>query len=441
MAGGAGVRKSAMGRFLTALVLLVVALPAAGGAERGADRTAGAHAAVAAASAPRELARVGSTPRLDEIISPVREFQPDPALAALGKRLFFDGGLSRPAGTSCAVCHDPSHGYSGLNGGRDGVARGSRPGHFSPRNTPSLLYVRYVPPLYFYQDDDALAPAPFGGLMADGRADTLARQAALPLLNPDEMNNRTGADVAASLARAPYATEFAARFGPRALHDGATALAAAGAAIEAFLQSDEMAPFTSRYDDFVRGRGQLGAEELRGMALFRNPDKGNCASCHQFSPTSTNPARSPFTDFGYDAIAVPRNRALVPNRDPRHFDAGLCATARTRGWPEPDAWCGWFRTPTLRNVAERGRYMHNGAFGDLREVLRFYATRATAPDDWYPHGDRFDDLPKAQRGNVNANSVPYNRRPGAPPAFDDAEIDAIVAFLRTLSDRPAITRP
>ncbi|WP_245591274.1 cytochrome-c peroxidase [Derxia gummosa] len=414
------------------------------------------------------LDHVGATPRLAAIVSPVREFRPDPALAALGRRMFFDSGLSRPAGTSCAACHDPARGWGGGRTGPAGVPLGSRPGHASGRVAPSLAYARYVPPLHFYQDDDALAPAPFGGLTADGRADALARQAALPLLNPDEMNHRDGRDVAAALARAPYAGELAARFGPAALRDGKAALDAAGAALEAFLQSDELAPFSSRYDEHVRGRATLTAQELRGLALFRDPDKGNCASCHQFSHSSTNPARSLFTDFGYDAIGVPRNRALAG----KGHDLGLCVTARQRGWPEPQAWCGWFRTPSLRNVALRERFMHNGVFDDLREVLRFYATRATAPQDWYPYrvADRvatpaahaatavragakeggagvtgvapFDDLPPALRGNVNVNSVPYNRRPGSAPALDDADIDALLAFLRTLSDRPSgLTRP
>ncbi|WP_085314532.1 cytochrome-c peroxidase [Derxia lacustris] len=427
----------AVRRLAAALLLAWMALAAAQAALPVTGDAAAARPGAVDGRAQSAPARIGSTPERAAIVSPVREFHPDPALAALGRRLFFDASLSRPAGSSCASCHDPAHAWGGGRLTPAGVSAGSRPGHASPRATPSLLYVRQVPPLYFYRDDDALAPSPFGGLMADGRADTLAQQAALPLLNPDEMNNRNGRDVAARLARADYAGEIAARFGRRALSDGKAALDAAGAALEAFLQSEEMAPYSSRFDDWLRGRGQLAPLELRGMALFRDPDKGNCASCHQFSPTSSNPARSPFTDFGYDAIAAPRNRALAANRAGGQFDLGLCRTARARGWPEPDAWCGWFRTPTLRNVAERERFMHNGALRDLREVLRFYATRATAPDDWYPPGARFDDLPPQLRGNVNVNSVPYNRRPGAAPAFDEADIDALLAFLRTLSDRPA----
>ena len=79
--------------------------------------------------------------------------------------------------------------------------------------------------------------------------------------------------------------------------------------------------------------------------------------------------------------------------------------------------------------------MHNGAFANLRDVVRFYATRATNPERWYGRGARFDDTPAASRGLIDVTSVPYDRHVGDAPALDDAEIDAIVAFLGTLTDR------
>src|SRR3569623_12705 len=79
----------------------------------------------------------------------------DPALVALGKSLFFDARLSEPQGTSCASCHDPAHGFSGVNGSPLGVPRGSRPGHFAQRTAPSVKYLRYVPAFHWFEDDDA----------------------------------------------------------------------------------------------------------------------------------------------------------------------------------------------------------------------------------------------------------------------------------------------
>jgi cytochrome c peroxidase len=350
--------------------------------------------------------------------------------------VFFDTRMSEPAGTSCASCHDPAQGFAGNHGSRIGVALGSRPDLVGRRNVPSVLYAAYVPPLFFYQDDDAPAPIPFGGLFTDGRVDTVAELVRHPLLDPLEMHNRDDAAIVRKLRTAPYAEGFEQAFGPGVFATTAGTLAALGAAMDAFLHSREMAPFSSRYDAWVQGRAQLTPQELRGLKLFKDPDRGNCASCHKFNETSTNPARSLFTDFGYDAVAVPRNRAIPANRDPRHFDEGLCATGAAKGWPDASQWCGYFRTPSLRNVAVRARYMHNGVFSDLRDVVAFYATRAIEPERWYRDGRLFDDVAPRHIGNVNVATMPYNRRKGMQPALDDADIDAIVAFLDTLTDAP-----
>jgi cytochrome c peroxidase len=78
--------------------------------------------------------------------------------------------------------------------------------------------------------------------------------------------------------------------------------------------------------------------------------------------------------------------------------------------------------------------MQNGSFDQLRDVVTFCATRATDPMLWYHSQVKFEDVPARLRGQVNVKSIPYNRRQGNAPALDDAEIDAIVAFLNTLTD-------
>ena len=393
-------------------------------------------AALLLAAGTASGASIGATAKLAAMPDVAGPFAPPAARVALGRLVFFDPRLSEPAGTSCASCHDPAQGFSGNHGSRIGAPLGSRPDLVGRRNTPSALYAAYVPPLFFYQDDDAPAPTPFGGLFGDGRVDALADLARHPLLDRREMHNKSAADVARKLARAPYADAFRREFGPRVFATTAGSMAALGAAMESFLQSREMAPFSSRYDAWVAGKATLSAQEARGLKLFKDPDKGNCASCHKFNETSTNPARSLFTDFGYDAIGVPRNRLLPANRDPRRFDLGLCETGRAKGWPDGGQWCGYFRTPSLRNVAARERYMHNGVFGDLRETVAFYATRSIEPERWYPGGVQFDDIPARYRSNINTASLPYNRRKGMPSALTGEDIDAIVAFLQTLTDAP-----
>ena len=366
-------------------------------------------------------------------VTPPRAALPDDmaALTALGREIFFDRALSEPAGTSCASCHDPTRAFSGDNGSTIGLPRGSRPGHFARRTSPSLLYLRYVPSFRFFpgSSDDDRQTAPFGGFFWDGRADSIRELARQPLLNPDEMNNASGTTIAAKIARGPYATRFARLVGGRG--DAEATLAGVGRALEAYLTSPEMAPFSSRYDAFVRGAGALTALERRGLALFRDPSKGGCAACHVLTTAIHDPTGSLFTDFGFDAVGAPRNRRAPARRAP---DLGLCERTDTQAPTSDPSFCASFRTPSLRNVALRTSFMHNGAFTRLRDVVAFYATRATDPRRWYRSGVLYDDVPARYRRQINVTSPPYNRRPGDAPALDDGEIDAVVAFLGTLTD-------
>jgi len=376
--------------------------------------------------------------RADSRAHPESPRVPTPAvLAELGRAIFFDTNLSEPRGTSCASCHDPERAFSGGNHSTIGLPRGSRPRHFARRTSRSLLYLRYVPTFRFAPegDGDDHQAAPFGGFFWDGRADSIRTLTRQPLLNPDEMNNRDGHALALKISSAPYASDFQRAFGG-IFADADATLAAVGRAVEAFLTGAEMAPFTSKFDDVARGRAQLTPQEQTGMRLFEDPRKGACASCHQLADTRGDPARSLFTDYGYDAVGAPRNPRAPSHAKPDiKPDLGLCErTDSTTPTREP-GYCINFRTPSLRNVAVRDSFMHNGTFTNLRDVVAFYATRDTSPRRWYPSGVKFDDVPKRYRGQVNQNAAPYgNRRAGDTPALDDQEIDAIVAFLGTLTD-------
>jgi cytochrome c peroxidase len=171
---------------------------------------------------------------------------------------------------------------------------------------------------------------------------------------------------------------------------------------------------------------------MRGLALFNDPAKGNCASCH-LSTVKPDGAFPLFTDFGHIAIGVPRNRGIKANADPAFFDLGLCGPLRTDLKDRAD-YCGRFRTPTLRNVALRRSFFHNGAITTLEEAVRFYAQRDTNPARWYgAAGKKFDDLPPRYHANINTDA-PFGGAPGAAPALSDAEVADVVAFLRTLTD-------
>jgi cytochrome c peroxidase len=191
-----------------------------------------------------------------------------------------------------------------------------------------------------------------------------------------------------------------------------------------------MAPFTSRFDAYLRGEAQLTDVEMRGLALFKDREKGNCLRCHRLNDGSADPSRSLFSDYGFEVVGVPRNRAVKKGAD--HPDLGLCERTGAAKASREDRFCGAFRTPSLRNVAVRKSFMHNGAFTRLRDVVSFYATRDTAPGHWYPD-EKFDDLPSTYRQFVNTALAPYSSV-GGDPRLDDSDIDALVAFLGTLTD-------
>lgn len=176
------------------------------------------------------------------------------------------------------------------------------------------------------------------------------------------------------------------------------------------------------------------------MKLFNDEKKGNCASCHLSQRTlDGGPPR--FSDFGLIAIGVPRNRALPVNRNPRFYDLGACGPART-DLKGRDEYCGIFRTPSLRNVATRRTFFHNGIYHSLEDVMHFYVERDIHPEKFYPtvHGkvQKFDDLPPQYWKNVNTEP-PFDHKPGDKPALNEAEIKDVIAFLGTLTDgyRPA----
>ena len=124
-----------------------------------------------------------------------------------------------------------------------------------------------------------------------------------------------------------------------------TALAFKGVllALETFQQTPaEFYPYSSKYDAFLRHEASLSGDELRGLAAFNDPAKGNCARCH---PSAVRAGAFPqFTDFGYAGVGVPRNMAIPANADPGYYDLGLCGPMRT-DLEQRKEYCGLFRTP------------------------------------------------------------------------------------------------
>jgi cytochrome c peroxidase len=252
------------------------------------------------------------------------------------------------------------------------------------------------------------------------------------------MANSTAQDVIVKLKGAPYAEEFRRVFGAGIMDTPDAAFDRMRFALGQYQNEDgDFHRFDSKYDLFLAGQATLTGRELQGLALFNNPDKGNCAACH---PSGRGPDGSPplFTDFTYDNLGVPRNTAIAANADPAYVDLGLCGPFRTDLASRTDL-CGAFKVPTLRNVAISAPYFHNGRFRTLKEVVGFYVRRDTNPEEWYPLNadgsvNKFDDLPSQYHRNVNTTEVPYNRQQGQSPALTPDEIDLVVEFLNTLTD-------
>jgi cytochrome c peroxidase len=394
------------------------------------------------------------------------------AAALLGEKIFEDTALSVSGKQSCATCHVKAYAFAA-----DPTASG--PDHGLPvplggphmdqpgfRNTPSLMYGSYAPAFYFDSDG-----APNGGFFRDGRAATLVDQAIDPFTTSFEMANADAVAVIERLKTRPYLADFQALYGAATVSDPQAALRRMGSAIAAFeTESSVFHPFSSKYDYVLAGKAPFTAQEQRGLALFNNPTKGNCAACHP--STSANGSTPPlFTDFSYDNLGVPRNVAIAANSDLNaptytptnsndgvhaYYDLGICGPLRDNGGLNDSGICGQFKVPTLRNIAVTAPYFHNGRFTTLKDAIGFYVRRDTNPDESFPvlqggTTTKFDDLPAlyggqftvtanepgsdaGYLGNVNTSEIPYNRLIGDTPALDEREINDLITFLCTLTD-------
>jgi len=330
----------------------------------------------------------------------------------LGKLLFFDSTLSTPPGQACSSCHDPAVAFADPNTDLP-VSRGAHPDRFGSRNDMPVAYAAFVPPLHRDPEEGIWV----GGLFWDGRVNTLAEQARAPPFNPLEMANPDTATLAEKLRRTDYAELFTEVYGAGALADPATALEHMSRAIAAFEQAAEVSPFSSKYDQWLRGDVALSSAELRGLSVFTDEQKGNCAACHPVEPGADG---SPplFTDFTYDNLGVPPNPEspfylLPPELNPAgaaFVDRGLGAVVGDRSED------GKFRVPTLRNVAVTPPYMHNGVFKTLFQVAAFYNTRDVAP---WPAPEVAENVNNEELGNLG---------------LTNQELEDLVAFLHTLTD-------
>jgi cytochrome c peroxidase len=369
----------------------------------------------------------------------------------LGKLLFFDVTLSDPVGQSCATCHAPHAGFAGPDkeiNGAGAVYEGAEKGRFGNRKPPTSSYGGNSPILHFDRKEKVW----IGGMFWDGRAtgkrlkDPLAEQAQGPFLNPLEQNIPDTTTLCTKVKNSSQAALFEKVWGNGALDCGKNVSATfdrIARSIAAWERSRDANPFSSKFDAWLRKTVRLSAEERRGLKLFEG--KGKCAECH---PSKRGPrgAHPLLTDFTYDNLGIPRNPknpfyAMPPRWNPQgaaFVDTGLGGHLKAAGHRpavyEPEM--GKFKVPTLRNVDRAPSrdfvkaFGHNGYFKSLKEIVHFYNTRdvlgrCEKTSDPRPGVNCWPE-PEVS-SNVNTDEM------GNLGLTEDEE-DAIVAFLRTLSD-------
>lgn len=418
-------------------------------------------------------------------VSPAAALSP---IESLGKKIFFDTSLSANGTQACSTCHAPEVGFTGPHAATNAAAaiyEGAFPNHFGNRKPPASAYAGDSPALEYSDTKQGW----FGGMFWDGRAtgkvlgDPLAEQAQGPFLNPLEQAIANSHVLCTKVRKSNYSGLFEEVWGNGSLDcakDTAGVYVRIGRSVAAYERSTEVNPFSSKFDMFWNsaktagkdvtkikcGSGGMGMgsgmgcsgngmngwasyrnlglndNELQGLAVFNDPNRANCASCHTLQP---GPKGYPlFTDFGYDNIGTPKNPDNPFYSMPAHWnpdgvnwvDYGLGGFLKAAGknlevyGPE----MGKHKVPTLRNVDLRPSqdfvkaYGHNGYFKSLDELVTFYHWRAMMD------GGCSGGMGGCQGMTGMFPPPEVNQNRATLNMFPRPQVDNIVLFLKTLSD-------
>ena len=312
--------------------------------------------------------------------------------AALGRALFYDVRLSKSETVACASCHQQQHAFSdpaALSEGHEGGLTG--------RNSMSLVNVGFYAP---------------GAMFWDERAATLEEQVLMPIQDSTEMG-MTLPEVEAVIGADPaYETLFSAAFG-----DSEVTSDRVGSALAQFVRT--LNSGDSPYDQGLLATGDprqpfatLSAAENRGKALFFG--RAGCAACHVAVGNPPPGAGGPPPQTAVFYLNGPANNGV--DRGLPEDDLGVGGVT---GDPADN---GKMKSPSLRNVAVTGPYMHDGRFDTLEEVIDHYSDGVEAHPNL--------GVPLGVAGGV-----------GPQVNMTDEEKEALVAFLRTLSDEEMVEDP
>lgn len=345
--------------------------------------------------------------------------------AQLGQQLYFDTNLSFNRTQSCASCHAPEKGFVDPrdNGVKGAVSLGDDGHSLGDRNAPTAAYAMFSPAFHINKDGHYA-----GGQFHDGRENSLAGQAGGPPTNPIEMGmpDKT-AVVERLLENQGYITSFETIYGNQILKNADKAYAAMADSIATFERTEQFAPFDSKYARSLRGEYKMTKQEDLGRTLFFSQQFTNCNLCHQLKKSQRS-AQETFTSYEYHNIGVPVNKVVREKNGvlSDHVDRGLLDNPQIT---DP-AQAGKFKVPTLRNVAVTGPYMHNGVFQDLSTVVLFYDkynSRSTKRRINPETGKNWAQPEVAE--NLSLEELETG------PGLKDQRVDALVAFMKTLTDR------
>lgn len=345
--------------------------------------------------------------------------------AEVGKALYFDNNLSMNRTQSCATCHSPETGFvdGRPNASLKAFSLGDNGTSFGDRSAPTTSYAALIPEFHKNKKGNFV-----GGQFWDGRASSLEDQAGGPPLNPIEMGMPDETAVVARIQENPgYVKAFKKIFGDEVFQGNKTAYGAMTKSIAEFERTEFFSPFDSKYDRYLKGEYNMTPQEELGMTLFFSQQFTNCNLCHQLKRLPEAKGET-FTNYEYHNIGVPTNMQgrAANGVAVETQDLGLLNNPEVND----ESQAGKFKVPTLRNVAVTAPYMHNGVFQDLRTVVLFY--------------NKYNSKSKKRQINpetgeswlspeVDQNLSMDELKTG--PALNDKKINALVAFMKTLTDQ------
>jgi len=296
---------------------------------------------------------------------------------ALGRRLYYDPMLSVDNTVACANCHDPKFGFADGKSVSDGVQ-----GKKGTRNSPTVFNSTYYD-LQFW----------------DGRSPSLEKQAEGPVQNPVEMAHTLKGVEDKLNAYASYREQFERAFGP-----GPVQFEMVEKALASFERT--VVSGDSPFDRWKYGKDEhaVSTSVKRGFVVFTSPKKGNCAACHLVGE-----GYALFTDNKFHNIGVGADGMTDTLADEGRFAVTHDAADH-----------GAFRTPSLRNIALTGPYMHDGSLKALKDVMDFYIGGGNSNSHLDKNIHVLDSLSGQERADIVAfmesltGTIPANVGPPAP---------------------------